>query len=149
MYCSIITYPLVFKKKLIKLVEFVVMNSYFSTSDDSFSFDIYNKKLLRSGYAFSLLSFVTLWYSAAVITITTSKLILNIQKLPFLLCTIQFLFASVGSFLYLYVTGSFKKFQSVMLYSIIQISMSYTFGFVLTNWSFSIGNFIFYYLIYL
>ena len=88
---------------------------------------------------------VCLWYSTAVITITTSKEVMNRVQFPFLLCSVQFIFAGGLSWLYLNYSGTLKSASSQIVNYIYQISLSYTLGFILTNWAFSIGGlFIFY-----
>ena len=89
-----------------------------------------------------LVALVLLWYSGAVVTITTTKVIMNATRLPFLLCTVQFMFASALANLYLRVTktGISQPLQHGISSIVFQISVSYTFGFILTNSAFSIGK---------
>ncbi len=111
------------------------------------------QRRIKTVFEVSLLVFI--WYFTAVITITSSKEIMNRLSLPFILCTIQFIFASSLSYIYLqysqqlksqsylinqsYNSGSNNSFGSLvsLLY---QISFSYTLGFILTNWAFSLGK---------
>ena len=98
---------------------------------------------------------VIIWYSSALISVTSSKQIMNRCRLPFLLCTIQFICAACFTKLYLYLSKSnqtaivckpmSQQVQSILL----QISASYTFGFVLTNCAFSIGRLFNFYFILL
>lgn len=89
---------------------------------------------------------VIIWYSSALISVTSSKQIMNRCRLPFLLCSVQFICAACFTKLYLYISKSnsivskpmSQQVQSILL----QISASYTFGFVLTNCAFSIGRLI-------
>jgi hypothetical protein len=89
---------------------------------------------------FEIIILVLIWYSTAVITITTSKEIMNRVQFPFLLCCIQFIFASSLSYSYLRYSGQYKTVSPSISSTIYQISLSYTLGFVLTNWAFSIGK---------
>lgn len=88
---------------------------------------------------------VIIWYSSALISVTSSKQIMNRCRLPFLLCSVQFICAACITKLYLYLSKSntaaaVSKPLSQQVQSILfQISASYTFGFVLTNCAFSIG----------
>eukprot|EP01031_Cornospumella_fuschlensis_P036869 gene36869-44730_t len=81
---------------------------------------------------------VCLWYSTAVVTITTTKVIMNRIKFPFLLSTVQFIFAGSLSGSYLYLSKSYTPVPSNLTSIVFQISASYTFGFILTNSAFSI-----------
>lgn len=92
-----------------------------------------------------IVGLVVMWYCGAVVTITTTKMIMNSTKLPFLLCTVQFIFAYLLSQLYNRsfpggVIGGQQAISSPVGFLILQISISYTFGFVLTNSAFSIGK---------
>lgn len=83
---------------------------------------------------------VLVWYCGAVATITTSKVVLNTVKLPFLLCSVQFFFATVLTYTYLLLTDNVMNVPSTLYTTVFQISSSYTFGFILTNSAFSIGK---------
>jgi hypothetical protein len=96
---------------------------------------------------FEIGSLVFFWYFTAVITITTSKEIMNRVRLPFLLCSVQFLFAAGLSGLYLRYTGQHRSVPAHISTFLYQISFSYTIGFILTNWAFSIGKFDRYFII--
>ena len=85
-------------------------------------------------------SLVLVWYGAAVITITSSKEIMNRIRFPYFLCTIQFLFAAILTNLYMRYTGQDRIVPSHITSMIYRISASYTLGFILTNWAFSIGR---------
>ena len=66
---------------------------------------------------------------------------MNELPLPFLLCTSQFLIASIiVGFYSKYVSGSYKKIQPSAKALVYQISLSYTFGFIFTNTAFSLGE---------
>lgn len=87
------------------------------------------------------LAFLALvWYSCAVVAITTSKEIMIRAQLPYLLCFFQFLFASMLSYAYLYATKSVKTVPVEARSRVLQISATYTAGFVLTNIAFSLGK---------
>lgn len=84
-------------------------------------------------------SLVLLWYMSAVMTVTTSKKIMNLVGLPYLLCTTQFLVASFLTFLYTACwSKNLKPLQSTISTLVYQVSTSYTLGFVFTNVAFSI-----------
>ncbi len=110
------------------------MNSYYY--DDELGY--HRRKKIRNSVIVTVL--VAIWYVSAVITITTSKEIMNSIKFPFFLCTTQFLFASILSTAYLKISGAYIPMQSSISTLVIQISVGYTFGFVLTNIAFSIGK---------
>ena len=107
--------------------------------DDSI---ILSKKYMkRDTWAGVLVVMICIWYSCAVITITTTKEMMLQFQFPYLLCTSQFLFASVLSYAYLFCYSRVKQLQlpesRVMVY---YISATYTLGFVFTNIAFSLGN---------
>lgn len=110
------------------------MSGYFQTSDTSH----HNKKKGSWNSRLFLLGLVLTWYVCAVVTITTSKEIMNRLKFPFLLCCIQFAFAALLSFAYLTISGSLVSIYGGVRNLVTQISFSYTFGFILTNSAFSI-----------
>ena len=83
---------------------------------------------------------VVVWYLSAVVTITTSKEIMNSIKFPFFLCTTQFIFASIISSAYLKISGAYIPMHANINSLVFQISVGYTFGFILTNSAFSIGE---------
>lgn len=85
---------------------------------------------------------VAIWYSTAVVAITTSKEIMNRARFPFLLCTIQFFFATAITYIYLYLTKSIKTISPAINNILYQISFSYTLGFVFTNTAFSMGKYL-------
>ncbi len=90
-----------------------------------------------------ILVLVLIWYSAAVVTITSTKVLMNAFQLPFLLCTVQFIFASILTSIYIRYThpsslGASHPPGVNML--VFQIAISYTLGFILTNSAFSIGK---------
>jgi hypothetical protein len=81
-----------------------------------------------------------IWYSCAVVTITTSKELMIRAQLPYMLCFCQFFFASVLSYAYLYTMKQMKGVPSEAQSRVLQISGTYTAGFVLTNIAFSLGK---------
>jgi len=87
-----------------------------------------------------LVLMVVVWYVSAVVTITSTKEVMNRMQLPFLLCLSQFAFASILSFVYLHFTSSLKSVPSSARSIVLQIAISYTLGFVLTNIAFSLGT---------
>lgn len=87
-----------------------------------------------------LIMLVTVWYLTAVIAITTSKEVMNRAKFPFLLCTIQFLFATLIAYFFLYLTKAAKPIPPSITSILYQISFTYTLGFVFTNSAFSMGK---------
>ena len=86
---------------------------------------------------------VVVWYFCAVVTITTTKEVMNRVRLPYLLCLSQFAFASVLSFGFLQYTEKLKAIPPAVQGVIVQIAASYTLGFILTNIAFSLGMFAF------
>lgn len=91
----------------------------------------------RLGYVLLL---TTGWYLSALVTITTSKEIMNRLPCPFFLCTIQFAFASIISYSYLTITNNMKSRAAELWSTNFIIAVAYTFGFILTNSAFSIGE---------
>jgi solute carrier family 35, member E1 len=83
---------------------------------------------------------VVLWYSFAVMTITTSKIIMNQVRLPYMLCCSQFTMAMILTRIYLSYTKKLMPIQSNFYYPVHQIAVSYTFGFIFTNLAFSLVN---------
>ena len=110
------------------------------TSLGYYSTDAITKKKTQS--MLTLITLVLVWYSGAVVTITTSKQIMNNVKLPFLLCLVQFMFATMLTYVYLQVTGTKTAVPANLYATVFQIATSYTFGFILTNTAFSIGKII-------
>eukprot|EP00981_Chlorochromonas_danica_P002482 scaffold474_cov169-Ochromonas_danica.AAC.17 len=102
---------------------------YYSTS-------VRHQRKWKNGVMIALLTMA--WYGCAVITITTSKEIINFLHFPFLLSTIQFLFASILSRGYLQLSTSFIVPPSNVVWLVRQIACFYTLGFILTNSAFSI-----------
>ena len=119
-----------------RLVVDRAMSGYFQTGDIS----PHNKKKDNWQSSLFLFGLVLTWYLCAVITITTSKEIMNNIQFPFLLCSVQFVFAAVLSFAYLTATGTLVSIYGSVRSIVTQISVSYTFGFILTNSAFSIGK---------
>mmetsp|Transcript_31676 Transcript_31676/g.69786 ORF Transcript_31676/g.69786 Transcript_31676/m.69786 type:complete len:342 (-) Transcript_31676:60-1085(-) len=94
------------------------------------------KRKDHMAYVLPLLVFT--WYSSAIVSITTTKELMNRVPLPFLLCTTQFLIASASSLVYLLFTRQYKAVPPEVQAVVMQIATSYTFGFVSTNIAFSI-----------
>lgn len=91
---------------------------------------------------------VLVWYTFAVAAITTSKMMMNMAPLPYLLCTSQFL-SALGAMRLLHSLGDdasgsprqphvapslLPKFNTLLT----QVALSYTFGFIFTNMAFSV-----------
>jgi hypothetical protein len=111
------------------------MASYYY--DDELGF--HRRKTIHNSFMVFVL--VVTWYISAIVTITTSKEIMNIIKYPFFLCCTQFIFASAISLIYLKSTGLYIPMPANVKTLVFQISVGYTFGFILTNCAFSIGDF--------
>ena len=101
--------------------------------------------------SFTLLFLVMGWYLSATLSIVTSKVLLNSFSFPFSLCTFQFLMGTIishyssmylsssPSFTTSFKQASFKKPSSNPPFLLITIiAVSYTFGFIFTNKSFSL-----------
>ena len=98
-------------------------------------------KQITSSLLVPLLVFV--WYTAASLSISTSKIILSAFSFPFTLCTCQFLLggiisATVRQCLPSHQKSLDKQQQEPPFLWIILISFSYTLGFVFTNIAFSL-----------
>lgn len=91
----------------------------------------------ESIYILPLLVFI--WYITAIITITSTKEIMNRFEFPFLLCSIQFFFSSILSFMYIWLSSSSRTIPSIGVALIYRISFTYTLGFIFTNFAFSKG----------
>jgi hypothetical protein len=91
-----------------------------------------------AAYVLPLLIFT--WYSSAIVSITTTKELMNRVPFPFLLCTSQFLIATASSLVYLLCSRQYKAVPAEVSGTVLQIATSYTFGFVTTNIAFSIGK---------
>lgn len=87
-----------------------------------------------------LIVLVVVWYLCAVVTITTTKEVMNRVRLPFLLCLSQFVFASLLSYAYLRWTKKLRAVPANAKSVVLQISLSYTLGFIFTNIAFSLGE---------
>lgn len=61
-------------------------------------------------------------------------------QLPYFLCFSQFLIASVASYGYLFINNKLKPIPSEARGRVIQVTATYTLGFVLTNIAFSLGE---------
>jgi drug/metabolite transporter (DMT)-like permease len=88
---------------------------------------------------FTLLAIVLGWYSFAIVAIITSKLTLQVFPFPYFLCGTQFLTAYLLTSIYCIFTKT-PTIQNSGQGDVIQISVSYTFGFVFTNIAFSLVN---------
>lgn len=97
------------------------------------------KPINRIESTFLIFIYVILWYSIAIVAITTSKLTMNTIPFPFLLCCSQFLFATILTRQYVNRIGKYKPIQLSFRWLIVQIAISYTFGFIFTNLSFNLG----------
>lgn len=87
-----------------------------------------------------MVTLVAAWYLCAVVTITSTKELMNRVRLPFLLCLSQFLFASLLSYAYLRWSKTLRVVPTTAKSVVIQIALSYTLGFILTNIAFSMGK---------
>ena len=100
-----------------------------------------NEKLIFSSIILHCYATFINRYGSACISITSSKKAMNELPLPFLLCTSQFLIATIiVGFYSKYITKSYKKIPPSARVLVYQISLSYTFGFIFTNTAFSLGK---------
>jgi solute carrier family 35, member E1 len=88
---------------------------------------------------FVLAAIVFGWYTTAIVSITTSKQILNEISLPFSLCFSQFLCASIITRIPLLFFQS-KPIERKYRFLVFQIAVSYSLGFIFTNVAFSFTN---------
>jgi hypothetical protein len=95
-------------------------------------------KLAKKEHVLPLL--VLIWYGSASVAITSSKRTMMMLPMPFLLCCSQFAVASVMVGLYARYTRSLKRLHSSIRSTVVQISVSYTLGFIFTNVAFSLGK---------
>lgn len=137
-------------------------------SPTSNNLDDPNIKYKKNNKLYIVPILVFIWYSVAIFSITTSKMVMNIQKLPFLLCTGQFTLATIITYIWLYLrkpthsnipsyphiifqiystvsnsstvnNNKYLSFQPAMVGMIYPIAISYTLGFIFTNIAFSLG----------
>lgn len=105
----------------------------------------YNKERVQTNM-YQLIGMVAVWYSCALISVATSKEILLRVDVPFSLCLIQFCFASFFSYVYIAWSGSSGSRRNAtsaaqdphIQSSLLLVALSYTLGFLFTNWAFSI-----------
>lgn len=102
--------------------------------------------------AFELAGLVTLWYGSAVLCILSSKGAMLMCPAPFLLCTTQFITASVFCVLFYQfmnpgkigvvekLLDSLTRENKTTLQYVVLVSVCYTLGFILTNMAFSLAN---------
>lgn len=86
-----------------------------------------------------ILILVVLWYGTSILAITTSKLSMEIARVPFCLCLTQCLTATFISFACRKYMGVAREVgqESSMLW---KTSMTYTLGFIFTNLGFSLAT---------
>lgn len=115
-----------------------------------FNTDNNNASVVSSGKASGITSesiyilplLVFIWYITAIITITSTKEIMNRFEFPFLLCSIQFFFSSILSCMYIWLSSSSRAIPSIGVALIYRISFTYTLGFIFTNFAFSKGIYV-------
>ena len=102
--------------------------------------------------ALELCGLVTLWYGSAVLCILSSKSAMLMCPAPFLLCTTQFITASVFCVIFYHFSNpgkagviaelmsSRKSANKTEFQMVVLISFCYTLGFILTNMAFSLAN---------
>lgn len=83
-----------------------------------------------------------MWYSTAVVAISSSKHILNTLSMPLTLCTCQFIVASLISRITANKVATLKPVNPQIQWLVVVIALSYTLGFIFTNLSFSLGKFV-------
>lgn len=105
----------------------------FSTQRTGSANHVANKPVLE------MIALVAAWYLCAIVTITSTKELMNRVRFPFALCLSQFFFASVLSYCYLRWSKTFRMVPAAAKSIVIQIALSYTLGFILTNVAFSLG----------
>ena len=88
----------------------------------------------------TLISLIIVWYSSSIFAITSSRKIMLVVPLPFLLCLFQFVLSTVISYGYLTATNKLRPLHNAHTKAVWLASFSYTSGFVFTNLAFSIVN---------
>lgn len=86
-----------------------------------------------------LFTLITAWYLSSCVAITTSKLCMQMAPVPLLLCSSQFLTATLATKAYLVVTGSPSRLGRREVTAVIRTAASYSAGFGLTNLAFSLA----------
>lgn len=79
------------------------------------------------------------WYSTAIVAVLSSKVIMMHFPFPFFLCFTQFLFAFLITTVLNYLHQT-KPLSPQYWHHVLHIGVSYTFGFIFTNISFSLVN---------
>ena len=93
-------------------------------------------QLLRSLSVVGGLVFV--WYFFAVVSITTSKQILNVAPYPYTLCTMQFTLAFIISRSVAVSMKMLRPLEKAATPLLVAIAVTYSLGFIFTNLAFSI-----------
>ena len=97
----------------------------------------YNLQTILVNYDKTVPLLVFCWYTAAVVSITTSKKVMNIVPLPFLLCTSQFLSAWILTRVVGNMMSVYKPLQPSCRPLVYKIAVAFSLGFILTNCAFS------------
>jgi len=92
----------------------------------------------KSGLITLLLIF--LWYASSLLAITTSKMTMQMAKVPLVLCSAQFLTATFVSGSTLALQGSTMSPGRAGLSVLGGVAVTYTLGFFFTNLAFSLAN---------
>lgn len=92
-----------------------------------------------NGMAITIL-YIILWYTTSMMAITTSKLTMQAAKVPLVLCSVQFLCATVVSGTVLALQGLPLRLPGKEAKVLGATSFTYTLGFFFTNLAFSLAN---------
>mmetsp|Transcript_13804 Transcript_13804/g.18436 ORF Transcript_13804/g.18436 Transcript_13804/m.18436 type:complete len:318 (+) Transcript_13804:164-1117(+) len=88
-----------------------------------------------------LVALVVGWYLSSCVAITTSKICMQMVKVPFILCTAQCVTAVLVTLMYLFTRGGrYDLVRSQEKVEITKISFAYSAGFGLTNVAFAIAS---------
>jgi len=92
-----------------------------------------------SGLAATLV-LIVLWYTSSMLAITTSKLTMQAAKVPLVLCSVQFLSATLIAGGTLVVQGLPCGLPGKERAMLVGVSVTYTLGFFFTNLAFSLAH---------
>jgi len=80
------------------------------------------------------------WYATSMVAITTSKLTMEAARVPLVLCSVQFLSATLLSGAAMALQGTPRRFPGKEFTLLGGVSSTYTLGFFFTNLAFSLAN---------
>mmetsp|Transcript_16014 Transcript_16014/g.50208 ORF Transcript_16014/g.50208 Transcript_16014/m.50208 type:complete len:298 (+) Transcript_16014:223-1116(+) len=86
-----------------------------------------------------LAGLVAVWYLSSCVAITTSKVCMQMARVPLVLCTTQFLTATAVTRCYLWLARSATRLRQAELGAVAMTAAAYSSGFATTNLAFSLA----------